>query len=165
MHPTCTRVVPYGFRLGRSHREESGTSIRPYPLRSFPTCAGGSGFIYGELPRWYKTFLVPPALVSLLSQSSLTPDLDPNVILLSQGYFQMAQDLQLFLSLSCRCFRPEEVTLIGERPIDAGGFADIYEATHGGCRVVLKSYRCYALFDIAQVAAVRYNRSLCWVYY
>ena len=77
----------------------------------------------------------------------------------------MAQDLQLFLSLSCRCFRPEEVTLIGERPIDAGGFADIYEATHGGCRVVLKSYRCYALFDVAQVAAVRYNRSLCWVYY
>jgi len=48
---------PWVFRLGRSHREESG--IRPYPLRFVPSCVGGPGFIYGELPRWYKVSLVP----------------------------------------------------------------------------------------------------------
>ena len=49
--------------------------------------------------------------------------------------------------------RPEDV-LVGEHPIAAGGFANIHEAMHGGRKVILKSYRCYVLFDVAQVVAV-----------
>ena len=56
---------------------------------------------------------------------------------------------------TCRWLDPEEVKLIGEHPIAAGGFADIWEAMYGGRKVVLKSYRCYMTFDVDKVVAVR----------
>lgn len=74
----------------------------------------------------------------------------------AQRYPQMAHDLRSSMSLAtCRWLNPEDVGLVGERPIAAGGFANIYEATYDGRKVVLKSYRCYVSFDVAQIISVR----------
>jgi len=88
---------------------------------------------------------------------------DPNSISPSERYARTAQDLRLALSPICRWLDSGEIKLIGEHPIAAGGFANIWEAVHGGRKVVLKSYRCYMTSNVTQVVAVRYNRSLCWV--
>ncbi|KAF9644623.1 kinase-like protein [Thelephora ganbajun] len=81
-----------------------------------------------------------------------TPDLnDPT---LSRHYTRMAQDsLRSPTSFVRHWFSPEDVKLVGGKPIAAGGFTDIWEATHDGRRVVLKSYRYYVTSDVAQVAA------------
>lgn len=56
---------------------------------------------------------------------------------------------------SCTSFEGEELKVIGSTPIGAGGYADIWEATHGGRAVVLKSYRLYETDDIGHTARVR----------
>jgi hypothetical protein len=38
----------------------------------------------------------------------------------------------------------EDVKVIGARPIDAGGFADVWAGEMGDRKVAVKSYRCYA---------------------
>ena len=78
-----------------------------------------------------------------------------------QHYARIVQDLRSCLPSTCHWLGPEDVNIASERPMAAGGFADIYEATYGGRQVVLKVYRCYVSFDVAQVAAVRCNHSLC----
>ena len=50
--------------------------------------------------------------------------------------------------------------LIGDRPIAAGGFSDVWAAIHDDRKVVLKSHRCYVTFDVVQAALVRCNRHL-----
>jgi len=61
---------------------------------------------------------------------------------------------------TCRWLGPEEVKLVGDRQIAAGGFANIWEATHDGRVVVLKSYRYSMTDDIARIVAVRCDRGL-----
>ena len=56
---------------------------------------------------------------------------------------------------ACRWLSPEDVKLNGEYQIAAGGFADIWEATHGGRKVILKSYRYSMTSDVTQIVAVR----------
>jgi hypothetical protein len=88
-----------------------------------------------------------------------TPDLDD--LPLSQRYAQMAQELLLSLPSPYHSLGPEDFKPVGKRPTAAGGFADIWEGTYEGRKVMLKSYRCYRMsFDVAQVIAVRYNRCL-----
>jgi len=79
----------------------------------------------------------------------------------SQRYARMAQDLRPSIPSTCRWVDPEDIKLVGEHPIGAGGFANIWEVTHNGRKAVLKSYRCYILSDIAQAVAVRPNLALC----
>jgi len=109
----------------------------------------------------------PPHYLSRSSQleveSSPTPDLDDAPSPKSHG--QAAQGIRSSLPSTRRWLGPEDINLVGEHPIAAGGFADIYEATHNGCKVVLKSYRCYESFDIARVIAVPCNHSLHQVHY
>jgi len=62
-----------------------------------------------------------------------------------------------------RWLDPEDIKLVGEHPIGAGGFANIWEVTHNGRKAVLKSYRCYVSSDVTQVVAVRSNHTLCRV--
>lgn len=66
----------------------------------------------------------------------------------------MAQHLRSSLPPTCRWLDLDDINLVGELPIAAGGFGDIYGATHGGRKVLLKSLRCYVSVDIAQAAAV-----------
>jgi len=81
---------------------------------------------------------------------------------LSQRYAQVVQDLRssILPATTYHWLDPEHVTLVGEHPIAAGGSSNIWEATHGGRKVVLKSYRYCASSDIAQVIAVRYNHGV-----
>jgi len=72
----------------------------------------------------------------------------------------MAQDLRPSLQSACPWFGSEDVELIGNHPIAAGGFSDIWEGMYDGRKVVLKSYRCYMSFNVTQVIAVHHNRSL-----
>ena len=80
---------------------------------------------------------------------------------LSQHYARMAQDIRPSFPSTCHQLNPEGVNPVGKRPIAAGAFADIYETTYGNRKVVLKSYRCYVSFDVAQVVAVRPSHGLC----
>ena len=120
-------------------------------------------------PRWGESSIAeeslslqslhcPPPPSQFEVRSSPTPD--SNGLSLPQHYARMAQDLQPSLSSSCRWLSPKDVDLVGEHPIAAGGFANILEAKYGGRKVVLKSYRCYVSFDVAQVIAVRCNSCL-----
>ena len=84
-----------------------------------------------------------------------TPDLGG--ISLSRRYAQAAQDLRPSIPFTCNWLNPEDIKFLGERPIGAGGFANFWEVTYNGRKVVLKSYRCYISFDVAQVVAV------CWL--
>jgi len=88
-------------------------------------------------------------------ECSPTPDLNDKSLV--QRYGQLVQDLRSSLPSTCR--GPEDINLIGKHPIAAGGFADIYEATLDGRKVVLKSYRCYESFDVARVVTVPCNHS------
>jgi hypothetical protein len=113
--------------------------------------------ILGEGPA--PRFLHSPSLSSQSeTRGSPAPDLDD--LPLSQRYAQMAQELLLSLP-SPHSLGPEDFKPVGQHPIAAGGFADIWEGTYEGRKVMLKSYRCYRMsFDVAQVIAVRYNRCL-----
>jgi len=108
--------------------------------------------------------LVPRILhrLSLLPQLEVVslPASDLDDIILLQSYARMAQDLRLSMPSTCRWPCPEDVKLVGEHPIAAGAFANIWEVTYDGCKAVLKSYRCYISFDVAQVVAVRRKSSL-----
>lgn len=101
----------------------------------------------------------PPPPPQLEARGSVTPA--SNGISLTRQYAQIAQDLRSSLPPTCRWLGPGDVDHIGEHPVGAGGSADIYEATHGSRRVVLKRYRCYILSDITQIVAVRCDCSLC----
>ena len=93
--------------------------------------------------------------------SSHTPSLSG--VSPSQHYAQMAQNLRSSMPFPCRWLDPEDIKLVGEHPIGAGGFANIWKATRNGRKAVLKSYRCSISSDIAEVVAVRSNHTLCLV--
>jgi len=147
------------------HRPSSSPSFTHMPILS-QICAllrGKSSVDIGHPPPQ------PPHYLSASPQfeveSPPTPDLDDRNAPFPQRHGQAAQNLRSSLPSTCRWLGPEDINLVGEHPIAAGGFADIYEATHNGCKVVLKSYRCYESFDIASVVAVPCNHSLYRVHY
>jgi hypothetical protein len=104
----------------------------------------------------------PPLSSQLEAGGSLVPDPDnlPDAdnLPLSQCCAQMVQELLLSLPFPYHSLGPEDLKLVGKHPMAAGGSANIWEGTHEGRKVVLKSYRCYRVsFDIAQVIAVHDN--------
>lgn len=64
-----------------------------------------------------------------------------------ERYSETVQRLRSLFPPACPSFEPGEVTLDVETPIAAGGFADIWQGTCGGHRVVQKTYRCYETGD------------------
>ena len=115
----------------------------------------GDSSVIKKLPTMPHSLHHLPGSPQLQVARLSTPGLD--AITLSQHCSQIAHVLQPFMPHTCRWLSPEDVKLIGDHPIAAGGFADIWEAVHDGRKVVLKSRRCYVLFDIAQAARVRCN--------
>ena len=99
-----------------------------------------------------------------LQSAATTPPSPPasgmDVVSLSQHYAQIAHALRPFMPSNCCSLNPEDVKLVGARPMAAGGFADIWKAIYDGRRVALKSYRCYMSFDVTRTVEVHYNRSL-----
>ena len=91
--------------------------------------------------------------------------MDLDGVSLPQHYAGMVQDLRSSLPPGCRWLGSDDINLISERPSAAGGFADIYDAMQGGRKVILKSYRCYRSFEVAEVVAVRRSHSICRAYH
>ena len=111
---------------------------------------GGSSVVEeGHSP---QPFHRPPAPSQIEVEDSLTSDFG---ISLSLRYAQMAQDLRPSMPPSFLWLEPENLKIFGEHPMGAGGFTNIWEGIYDGRKVVLKSYRCYMTFDLAQVIAVR----------
>lgn len=107
-------------------------------------------------PQLFHRLLTPP----LLEVAGLpAPGLD--VISLSQHHAQIARVLQPLTSSACPWLSTEDLKLIGVHPIAAGGFADILEATYDGRKVVLKSYRCHMMTEVAHVVRVSYVYNPC----
>lgn len=97
----------------------------------------------------------PPLPPHLEAKTPPTPQL--NGTFLSQRYAHLAQNLRSSLPSTCRWLGPGDVELVSGHPIAAGGSANIYEATHDGRKVVLKSYHYCVTSDVAQAVAVRRN--------
>ena len=53
---------------------------------------------------------------------------------------------------------PSDIRIVGEHPVAAGGFTDIWEGVLNDRKVVIKSYRRYELSNRAQVISVRCHR-------
>lgn len=83
------------------------------------------------------------------------PASDLSLISLPEHYAQMFQVLRQIMPSTCRWLSPEGVRLIGSFSVAAGGTADIWEATHDGRKIVLKSYRYYMKFDLTKAVEVR----------
>jgi len=111
-------------------------------------------------PQAFRCPPPPPPPPQLVIRSSSAPD---DVCPLGR-YAQIAQGFMSSLPSTCHRLDPLDVKLTGERPIAAGGFANIWEGTHDSRKIVLKSYRCYVSFDAALAVAVRCDYPLCRVY-
>ena len=90
--------------------------------------------------------------------NSPTPGL--NHTFLSQRPTEAAQDPQSSLQSYRDWLAQEDLNIVDEYPIAAGGFADVWTANHGDRKVVLKSYRLYESFGSTRVATVRSNHIL-----
>jgi len=66
------------------------------------------------------------------------PTTGPNTLI------NLAGRLRLSLPPSCPWFGPEDLRVIGTRPVDAGGFADLWVGEMDDRKVAVKSYRCYS---------------------
>lgn len=83
------------------------------------------------------------------------PTSDPDDVALLQRYAQIVREFLSSLPFPYLLLRPEDVELKGNRPVAAGGTADIFKVKHNGRGAVLKAHRYYRLCDITQVVAVR----------
>jgi len=59
----------------------------------------------------------------------------------------LARRFQPFLPSGYRWLGQEDLKVVGTRPIDAGGFADVWIGEVGDRKVAVKSYRCYTSAD------------------
>jgi len=115
-----------------------------------------------EEERQHLVVLEPPSprpLHHLLPLPRLevgSSDLDDITIL--YRYFLFAQEILSSLPSPTHLLGAEDIRLLVKRPVAAGRFTDIWEATHEGRRVVLKEYRYYRTFDVNQIATVRCGR-------
>ena len=99
---------------------------------------------------------LPPQL-----DTKSSPAPDPDNVSPLRHYARMAREHMSPLPSPYRWLGPEDISLASDRPIAAGGFTDIYEAMHGGRKVILKLYRCYIFFDVTQTITVCCNHSSC----
>ena len=94
-----------------------------------------------------------PLLLSLLGggdSSTIDSDVPP-----CEGYIRLVQELRSSLPPTHSWLNPVDVRITHAHPVAAGGFADILEgALLDGRKIILKSYRCYVVFDHAQVISV-----------
>jgi len=101
-----------------------------------------------------------PLALSHLEGGDLSA-LDLDSVPAYQRYVLVAQGLRSSLPSTHRWLHQGDLRIIGEHPVAAGGFANIWEGVLNGRKVMVKSYRCYVLFDHVQVISVRCHRCLC----
>ena len=73
----------------------------------------------------------------------------------------LAGRLRPSLPPGCRWLGQEDVRVTGTRPIDAGGFANVWVGEMDDLKVAVKSYRCYASTDHMPTYSVSYPQPSC----
>jgi len=58
---------------------------------------------------------------------------------------------------NCSRLRPGDIEILGNRPARAGSFADVWDGSLAGTRVVVKSYRVYSTVDPTHARMVRFR--------
>ena len=117
-----------------------------------------------------KTFVVNAArlLCGCFSRSgNSTPSSPPNPPPMSaaddelpyEHYSDAVQQLLSLLPPNCALFKVDEVKVFGDVPLEAGGYADLWEATLCGRDVIQKTYRRYETSDVESIFRVRNNGS------
>ena len=76
-------------------------------------------------------------------------------------YSEVVQQLRPPPPPNCASFEANEVKAVSDIPIEAGGYADVWEATLYDRNVIQKSYRCYETGDVESIFRVRNNVSSC----
>lgn len=70
-------------------------------------------------------------------------------------YSEAVRQLRPLFPPTCTFLEPDDVAVVGDVPIGAGSFADIWEGTANGRRILLKSYRRHEYCDIERLFRVR----------
>ena len=60
----------------------------------------------------------------------------------------------------CRILRSGDINVLGGHPARGGAFADVWDGSLAGSRVVIKSYRTYSAIDSTQARMVRVHQYL-----
>ena len=94
----------------------------------------------------------------------LSPFNSPLVSLIDQDlqhehYSETVRQLRALFPPTCTLLEPDDVKVVGDTPIGAGGFADIWGGIIDGHSVLQKSYRCYEHCGAERIFRVRNNRS------
>ena len=76
-----------------------------------------------------------------------------------EHYSDAVQQLLSLLPPNCALFKVDEVKVFGDVPLEAGGYADLWEATLCGRDVIQKTYRRYETSDVESIFRVRNNGS------
>ena len=76
-----------------------------------------------------------------------------------ERYSEAVRQLCLLHLPTCPSFEPGEVRVVGDTPIAAGGFADIWRGTRNATSIVQKTYRCYETGDVGSISQVRIEPS------
>ena len=90
----------------------------------------------------------------------LSPFDSPSVPILDRDlqyehYPEAVRHLRPSFPPTCAFVEPDDVKVVGDIPISAGGFADIWEGVIDGRSIFQKSYRCYEYCDIERIFQVR----------
>jgi hypothetical protein len=84
------------------------------------------------------------------SESS-PPEIDYSSVISTGTLISMAVQLRPSLPADCPWMGQEDLKVVGTHPIDAGGFADVWVGEMGHRKIAIKSYRCNASADYAQI--------------
>lgn len=76
---------------------------------------------------------------------SSPPGIDPGA--LCEHIVDLVHHLQSLLPSDCKWLEEGAIEVVGERPVDAGGFADVWVGMMENRKVAIKSYRCYSSSD------------------
>ena len=92
----------------------------------------------------------PPPVFPPMVHNPPFPDDD----ILCQYHLGLAQKLRPSSSSIPHLLAKDDVRIVGERPVGAGGFADIWKGSLDARQVAVKSYRRYLSFDLSRACLV-----------
>ena len=88
---------------------------------------------------------VPDQLVSPLLRVDRPLPIDPDA--LREHLIDLMSHLPPLLPDSCKWLEQGDLEVLGERPVDAGGVADVWVGMMGNRKIAIKSYRYYSSSD------------------
>jgi hypothetical protein len=97
----------------------------------------------------------PPPPPFSPSEGSSPPS--PNDDLPCQHHSELARRLYPSLSPICHWFGEDDIRIVWELPVSAGGFTDLWKGSLENRQVAIKSYRRYLTADSSQISVVSWS--------